>query len=616
MATVIMLENGEPREVEAANVRAAMDSGLEPAAEFYAPDKKKHIVRQKDFDAAFSKGLQPVDKKEMGIWEAFKTGLEAGMAPATEVAAGMTGFPFLAPEQETQTELEKSQAWEEHPIAYGIGKAIPTVGAVGVGALAARGGQRAGSAAIKATRPLIEPSISAAKENYKATMSSANVPDVFGISKPLAAGVSAVQGAFKQIPETRREIADLSKLERPMPNPESGAVNPANQRLFLGQELLDAGATPEKQALAERAATFAPSNIRVDPLTKALEMGTTRRQQGRNFLPEQAAEEITPGLKKTFDYLRRGKGEAYEQLHGQAANEYNPETGIGVVPNISRIINEMAATPEITPSAIKILDIAHKRVSLEPDDPKEQYRNFKEAREYLREKISAMSASKDPELSDRKSIKKLKEARNVIDDVMKAIPSQAKADELYTESMKAKTAFYDAMEFGKGDKKTIDVPTVKKLFGNNDKAYRLREGIDTMRQFLSKYGDDIVPAKRQEMEAVVNKFDSMRKQAEDKRLLEGMRQAQGPSSPAIERTAAIRQAKGLPAEFFTSPATSLNAADEFMASRSQKMFKSDFENLGQSDKNKLIRLLMWRQQNPNATLTDEESMFKKMLKGK
>jgi hypothetical protein len=46
------------------------------------------------------------------------------------------------------------------------------------------------------------------------------------------------------------------------------------------------------------------------------------------------------------------------------------------------------------------------------------------------------------------------------------------------------------------------------------------------------------------------------------------------------------------------------------------MFNNRFEDLGQTDKNKLIRLLMWRQQNPNATLTDEESMFKKMMKGK
>jgi hypothetical protein len=374
--------------------------------------------------------------------------------------------------------------------------------------------------------------------------------------------------------------------------------------------------TPEKQALAERSATFAPSNIRVEPLTQALAMGTTRRQQARNFLAEQAAEEVAPELKQTFRYLKEGKGDAYGKLFGQASEEYNPESGVGVVPNISKIISEMAATPEITASAMKVIDTAQKRVSMETDDPKKQYNNFKKARTYLREKIAKMSASNDPEISDHESIAKLSEAHDVIDQVMKAIPSQAKADELYNQSMKAKGAFYEAMQFGKGEKRKIDVPTVKKLFGDNDKAYRLREGVDIMRQFLDKFGDDIVPNTRKQMQATVEKFDSLMKQAEDKRLLEGLRQAQGPSSPAIERTAALREAKGLPAEFFPWPVTTLGSADEFMASRAQKMFNSRFEDLKQGDKEKMIRLLMWRRQNPNATLTDEESMFKKMMKGK
>jgi hypothetical protein len=374
--------------------------------------------------------------------------------------------------------------------------------------------------------------------------------------------------------------------------------------------------TPEKQALAERSVTFAPSRIRTEPLTKALEMGTTRRSQGRNFLAEQAAEEVAPELKQTFRYLKEGKGDAYGKLFGQASEEYNPESGIGVVPNISKIISEMAATPEITASAMKVIDTAQKRVSMETDDPKKQYNNFKKARTYLREKIAKMSASNDPEISDHESIAKLSEAHDVIDQVMKAIPSQAKADELYKQSMKAKGAFYEAMQFGKGEKRKIDVPTVKKLFGDNDKAYRLREGVDIMRQFLDKFGDDIVPDKLQQMQATVNKFDSLMKQAEDKRLLQGLEQAQGPSSPVVERMSALRQAKGLSGDFFTSPASSLGAADEFMASRAQKMFNNRFEDLGQADKNKLIRMLMWRQQNPDATLTDEESMFKKMMKGK
>ena len=645
MPAVMIAPNGQAHEVSDEHIESARSEGYEPAARF-TKNGQQVVVPATGFDAAFKEGLQPVDHKEMGIWDAFKTGVSAGMQPASELAAGMTGFPFVPPEQETQTELEKSQAWEEHPIAYGLGKAIPTVGAIGAGAMAARGAQKAGGAAIAATRPMIQPSIAAGRESFKSTMANPAIPDILGVSKPIAAGASAIRGAIKQIPETRREAADLARLEQASPNPESGAINPRNQRLFLGQELLDPGMTPEKQALAERSATFAPSSIRVEPLTKALEMGTTRRQQARNFLPEQAAEEITPGLKQTFGDLQRGKGEAYSKLFGQAQQEYNPESGINIPQKLAsrlQMLQGMPETPDtpesdgkpatpaikgITAPTISTLEAAKQMVDEGPApygltpgpfseaQPADQYKRLKVAREFLGTQIRQMKGNKDPNISNRASLTQLEEAKADLDDVMKAIPSQARADELYTESMKAKKAFYDAMEFGKGMEKKIDVPTVKKLFGNNDKAYRLREGIDTMRQWLDKYGDDVLPAKRQEMQTVVNKFDSLMKQAEDKRLLEGMRQAEGPSSPVVERMSALREAKGLPSDFFRSPASALNSADEFVASRAQKMFNNRFEDLGQADKNKLIRLLMWRQQNPDATLTDEESMFKKMMKGK
>jgi hypothetical protein len=315
--------------------------------------------------------------------------------------------------------------------------------------------------------------------------------------------------------------------------------------------------------------------------------------------------------------LKQKSGGVYQQLHGKAKEEYQAESGVGIVPSIDNIIKKMQGQPEITPTAIDIVDKARKRAAMETDDPKEQFANLREAREFLKDNIDMIKKSRDPILSNRKSLDAIVEARSVIDEVMKKIPSQAKADEMYSRAREARSAFFDAMEFGKEKmSRKIDVPTVKRLFGNNDKAYRLREGIDTMRQFLAKYGDEIMPEKRAEMEGVVNKFDALRKQAEDKRLLEGLRQAEGPSSPAIERTSALREAKGLPSNIFTSPASALNAADEFMAARSRQFFGKPFEKLEQNDKNRMIRLLMWRQQNPNATMTDEESMFKKIGKGK
>lgn len=633
METVIMFEGDEPREVERQNVQAAIDSGLEPAAEFFTPDNEKHVVRQRDYDAAFSKGLKPANMQEQTFWESFKQGAKRGWDVFSSSETG---------ERPERTSLEQSQAWDSNPISYGVGVAAGLAPAVLGGAAAIGGAGMAARKGMQKADPYIKPSAMAAKQAYQDTMKSTDIPDVMGITRPLAAGAAAVAGAFKQVPDTRREMVDLAKLDLKETSREAGTVGAIGNRLYLGQEILDAGASPAKKAIAERAATMAPSNLRTDHLSKAFEMGTTRRHTARNFLPEVAAENITPDLKQTFKYLQKGKGEAYEKLHGQAQQEYQAESGVHIPGKLVSRLDMLKGVQEVTTDApegaqaraikgitgptVATLEAAKQIVSDGPApyglvpggfneaDPKEQYKRLKVAREFLGSQIKQMKGSKDPNISNRASLKQLEEAKAEFDDVMKSIPSQARADELYAQSMKAKEAFYDAMEFGKGMKKKIDIPTVKKLFGNNDKAYRLQEGIDTMRQFLNKYGDDIVPEKRAEMESVVNRFDVLRGQAEDKRLLEGLRQAQGPSSPALERTKALNEAKGLPNDLFNAPAGAMNAADEFIARRSSQFFGKPFEGLKQEQKNTLIRLLMWRQQNPNATMSDEESMFKKTLK--
>ena len=619
-----MFEGDEPREVNRADVNAAMERGLEPAAEFNTPDNQRTIVRQRDFDAAFSKGLKPKNAQEMGVWDAFKAGAKRGWDVFASTETGM---------EPEKTSLEQSQAWAESPVSYGAGvvagMAPAALAGAGIGYGVVKGMQKGGQAAA----PMVRPSALAAKQAYQETMASSDVPDFATVTKPAWSAIKGAAAAVKQVPETRREMADLAKLERRDVNREAGSVGSQGQRTYLGQELLEPGATPEKAAIAERAATIAPSNLRIDQLKKALEMGTTRRQQARNFLPEVAAEDVTPGLVGMQKSLKKGSGEAYAPLFEKASKEYQYEHGAGVPSTFKNLLSRSDQIEGVSGAAKQALKVAQQIVEIGPEEYSkrgigttelawdsissvDQYKRIKVAREVLNKTISDMKKTRDATILNEPSRMVLDAAKEKLDSVMKSFPSQRKADEAYSEAKRAMGGLFEAMEFGQGERKKIDVPTVKKLFGNNDKAYRIQEGIDTMRQFLSKFGDDIAPNKRQEMQSVVDKFDALRKQAEDKRLLEGLRQAEGPSSPAIERTSALREAKGLPSNIFTSPASALNAADEFMAARSRQFFGKPFEQLEQNDKNRMIRLLMWRQQNPNATMTDEESMFKKIGKGK
>lgn len=627
METLIMVDrDGNEVEVEPGNVDAALGQGFEAAAEFDTPEGQPVVVKRSDFQTAFERGLKPKNYKEMSFWEATKAGAKRGW---DVFASQETGF------EPEKTSLEQEQAYAEHPVGYGLGMAAGMAPVIGGGAAAVGGAAYGAKKGMQKLAPMVQPSAVAAKQAYGQAMQNEMIPDIGtgkggGVVKPIVGAASAIGAAVGQIPETRREIANLQKLEQTQRNRQAGAVGPQAQRPMLGVELMEEGATPEKAAIAERAASIAPGQILAKPLTDVMAMGTTRRSTARGFRPELAAEEIAPGLKASLGYLRKGKGEAYGKLHEEAGQQYDPITGVFMPTRVGEIEKEARKTKGITGktrealSTVKqILDKGPAPYRLTPGewteaDPQEQYRRIKAAREFLGEHITQVTGTKDPSILNAPSLRMLKQAHGELDSIMKAIPSQQKADELYNQSMIAKKAFYDAMEFGKGEKKRIDVPTVKKLFGNNDKAYRIREGIETMRAFLQKYGDAIVPEKRAEMEKVVNRFDELRKQAEDKRLIEGVRQMQGPTSPALERTAGLRQKAGLPSDIYTSPAGSLTAADEFMQVRVPQLFGqgAKFEKLAPEQKNAMVRLLMWRQQNPQATMTEEEAMFKKMMKGK
>ncbi len=612
METLIMVDrDGNEVEVERQNIDAAMSAGHEPAAEFNTPEGQAVTVRQSDFQTAFERGLKPKDYKEMSFWEATKAGAKRGW---DVFASQETG---LEPEK---VSLEQEQAYQEHPVGYGLGMAAGMLPVVGGGAAAVGGGVVAAKKGYQAAKPYAAPSVQAAKERM-AKSSPGIVPKVYG-------GLAAVGSAARQLPETKREMTTLADLERQRASSQAGAVNPQADRSMLGVEVLEPGMTPAKQSIAERAVGMAPGNLRIDPLKQAFEMGTTRRQEARNFRPEVAAEEVTPGFKSSLEALRKGRASEYTTLHKQAMEEYQPETGLGLPKAVASQLEGASKTAGITAPAKQALEAAKQILEEGPTlrglsgekfldaSNAEQFSRLKAARQTLREAATKMGRSQDPSLSNSDSIKAVKDIHDQIDAVMKGIPSQKRADELYREADKAKKAFFDAMEFGPKDKKVIDVPTVKRLFGDNPKAYRLREGIEAMRAFLDKYGQDIVPAKAKEMRDVVDRFDALRKVAEDKRLLEGLRQAQGPTSPVMERTESLRAGKGLPKDIFASPAGALNTADEFIAARTSKYFGSGvkFEQLPTKEKNALVRLLVWRQQNPDAGEVQEEQIYQKFKK--
>jgi hypothetical protein len=375
---------------------------------------------------------------------------------------------------------------------------------------------------------------------------------------------------------------------------------------------------------AEKAATMAPGNLKADPLKEAYAMGTTRRSTARNFVPGQAAEDIFPqisGLEKQFKTAKRDQ---FQKLQGEAQQQWSAEAG-RQIPSVANSFLAEAAKLQIKGPMASAIGAANRaineglapgsrglsQVPWEKASPSEQFARIQYAREIIDEPLRAAATGKLA-LSDRNAIEIGQGFRDTLDKSLKSVPAKVQADDFYKTLKGTEKQFFDPMKFGKGKEAKVDVPMLKSLFGDNPKAYRLREGIETMRATLDKYGDKIPEAAQ--MRQIVDRYDSLQKIAEDKRLLEGIRQAQGPSSPVAERLASRLRKEGLDVTLFSSPASALNQADEFLKANAMPRLGVNFEQASRDDQNRLIKLLMWQQENPKATQGQMDAQWKQIYK--
>jgi hypothetical protein len=240
---------------------------------------------------------------------------------------------------------------------------------------------------------------------------------------------------------------------------------------------------------------------------------------------------------------------------------------------------------------------------------------LKQARGEINDQLSKIQKSRDPDFMVGTTAQALEQAKDAINSVMKSIPEQKRADKMFSAGDKAKAAMFESMQFGTKGTKKIDIPTVKKLFQNNDKAYRMKENVEVMKMFLDKFGKNIPKARRQQMIDVVNRFEQMQKIAVDRGIVQSFRQAQGPTSPVLERTESLRAAKGLPYQSATFPAGMLNAHDEFVKAAVNKYGLGKIENAHPKVQDALTKAFIWKQEHDKATPFEVDAITQKFLKG-
>ncbi len=99
--------------------------------------------------------------------------------------------------------------------------------------------------------------------------------------------------------------------------------------------------------------------------------------------------------------------------------------------------------------------------------------------------------------------------------------------------------------------------------------------------------------------------------AENKRAVTGLRYAQGPSSPAIERMASAARGNNLVQDAVSAPGGAVSNIDQLNKTIRQRFGKS-FSALSDQEKNDAVRFVVWMRSNPDASEAMANKAFAKI----
>lgn len=202
--------------------------------------------------------------------------------------------------------------------------------------------------------------------------------------------------------------------------------------------------------------------------------------------------------------------------------------------------------------------------------------------------------------------------RDKIDGMLKSVSEKEAGDDLYSKGMDIKKRLFGSTEFrNAGGKTDVDEFKIAKLFNDNDSAGRFGNAIQDAREFIKN--PNLNPETSQKMNAMLDQLDLIRQTAADKRTIENLRRAQGPSSPAIERLASQTSKEGIPSAAINSPAGYVNSLDQFVKTYAQPVFGKPISELGNPERIKLIKAFTWLQNNPKSTQAEQQKVFGKIF---
>jgi hypothetical protein len=386
--------------------------------------------------------------------------------------------------------------------------------------------------------------------------------------------------------------------------------------------LMDKGDNPTKRWVAEKAATLQPGQVDQDQYAKVLGMGPEARTTAREFDPREAAKALKPTVEDVQGLFKSARDQRYGALQDAARQGFTTEQGTPVLGELEGAIADARKLNSIPGSVRGVLDDVHGMVhdgtgtklqGLTPGawgdvPPAEQFNRLQQARQLLDQQVKWSGREGH---TQAESV--LKGLRGSIDDALKTSPEKLEADNLYRNSKDVEGKFFGATEF-RNPSGGIDVDEGKlsRLLGNTDQANRFKSALSDMSDFADH--PDLAPEFKDKAKSLVAGLQGHMDTMDQKRSLGALRQANGPSSPAIERLGSVTGGNGLVQDAVRSPAGFTNQVDQFNKTLRGKLGKS-FEQLSGGDKAAATKYFLWLKKNPDVGQATADNMFAKFFGG-
>lgn len=478
-----------------------------------------------------------------------------------------------------------------------------------------------GRSLSKAGRQSLSDEVAAAKRGWKESTAD-SVLDLGGWGRPAVKTWNAVketmksdaaQKEFRALLNTAKNDMAKSIVSKVTNNPPESELRAARSMLdkmsddeFILRSLMEDGDNAVKQWVARNAGSLEGGQINADEYNKILNLGTSERINARDFDARKAADELLPHSDAVVEGVPTASKQGYNRYMAQAGKSFDGANNEiqGLAGKFATALKDSASEATISPKTTTRIETALNRVVngkgpshlglkegyyLDVDNP-ERFMRLQKARELLDEGIDYKALEHRAMTSEERILASL---RDDVDSVLKADPSKQKADEIYRNMMGIEENVLGKISLGgKADKYKI-----ARMLNDTDQSNRFRDDLSRLRDFTNDTRLD--PKIRQQVKEYLSAFDKAADTADLKRQINAFRNRQGPTSPAIERLGSQINKNSLVQDSVRNPSSFLNSADQFIKMNAQELTGKSFKDLGEPEKNALIKLWVWAKSSGN-----------------